>query len=153
MERNWSISSTQFPYQACQLGKLPEDIERHFQDILYVVRPLVTLIAVVSLVCNTLVIVTVKRFQRFRHPSQLILCSLAITDWILALHTLVRDVFLLSDPHMCLVRAFDKYGAYIGILCYLITLANLAMISRDRYLALSKPLWYCNHMTQSRALK
>ena len=153
MERNRSMNSTQFPYQACLLPKLPEEIEPHFQDIMYVVRPLAILIAVMSLVCNTLVLVIVKRFQHFRHPSHLILCSLAITDLILALHTIVREVFLLSDPQTCLEPTFEKYGAYIGILCYLATLANLAMISRDRYLALSKPLWYRNHMTRSRALK
>ena len=153
MGRNWSMNSTQFPYQACLLPKLPEEIERHFEDIMYVVRPLATLVAVMSLVCNTLVLFIVKRFQHFRHPSQLILCSLAITDLILAIHTLVREVLLLSDPHTCLKPAFEKYGAYIGILYYRATLANLAMISRDRYLALSKPLWYRNHMTRSRALK
>ena len=142
MERNWSMNSTQFPYQACLL-----------QDIMYVVRPLATLIAVMSLICNTLVLVIVKRFQHFRHPSQLILCSLAITDLIFPLNTFVREVFRLFDPHTCLEPAFEKHGMYIGILCYLATLANLAMISKDRYLALSKPLWYCNHMTRSRALK
>ena len=153
MGRNWSMNSTQFPYQACLLSKLPERIEPHFQAIMHVVRPLATMIAIMSLVCNTLVLVIVKRFQHFRQPSHLILCSLAITDLILALHTLVRDVILLSDPHTCLEPAFEKYGAHIGILCYLATLANLAMISRDRYLALGKPLWYHNHMTRSRALK
>ena len=153
MERNWSMNSTQFPYQACMLPKLPEEIEHHFQDIMYVVRPLATLVAVMSLACNTLVLVIVKRFQHFRHPSQLILCSLAITDLILAIHTLLREALLLSDPYTCLEPAFEEYGMNMNILCFLATLANLAMISRDRYLALSKPLWYRNHMTRSRALK
>ena len=154
MGRNWSMNSTaQFQYQACLLPKLPEEIERPLEDIMYVVHPLAALVAVMSLVCNTLVLFIVKRFQHFRHPSQLILCSLAFTDLIFALHTLVREALLLFDPHTCLEPAFEDYVMYIGILCYLATLANLAMISRDRYLALSKPLWYCNHMTRSRALK
>ena len=151
MVRNRSMNSTQFPYQACPLPSLPEEMERHFEDIMYVLRPLATLIAAMSLVCNTLVLIIVKRFQHFRHPSQLILCSLSITDLIFALHTLVREVLLISRT--CLEPVFKEYVMYTGILCYLATLANLAMISRDRHLALCKPLWYCNHMTRSRALK
>ena len=147
------MNSTQFPYRACPLPNLPEEMERYFEGIMYVLRPLATLIAAMSLVCNTLVLLIVKRFQHFRHPSLLILCSLSITDLIFALHTLVREVLLLSDPHTCLEPAFEEYVKYSGILCYLATLANLAMISRDRYLALCKPLWYCNQMTRSRALK
>ena len=151
MTTNESTNSTQFLYQTCPLPNLPKEMKRHFEDILYVVRPLATLIAAMFLVCNTLVLIIVKRFQHFRHPSLLILCSLSITDLIFALHTLVKEVLLIFRT--CLEPAFEEYVMYTGILCYLATLANLAMISRDRYLALSKPLWYCNHMTRSRAFK
>ena len=41
----------------------------------------------------------------------------------------------------------------IGGLCTLATLGNLAVISRDRYLAVRRPVWYRNHMTISRAFK
>ena len=41
----------------------------------------------------------------------------------------------------------------IFILCMLATLGTLAVISRDRYLAVTKPFWYRNHMTKSRAIK
>ena len=35
----------------------------------------------------------------------------------------------------------------------LATLGTLAVISRDRYLAVTKPFWYRNHVTKSRAIK
>ena len=38
-------------------------------------------------------------------------------------------------------------------LCFQATLGNLAVISRDRYLAVRSPWWYRNHMTKSRAFK
>ena len=40
----------------------------------------------------------------------------------------------------------------IAALCILSTLANLALISRDRYLAIRKPWWYRNNVTKSRAM-
>ena len=41
----------------------------------------------------------------------------------------------------------------IGGLCTLATLGNLAVISRDRYLAVRRPVWYRSHMTISRVFK
>ena len=41
----------------------------------------------------------------------------------------------------------------IVALCSLSTLGTLAVISRDRYLAVTKPWWYRNHVTKSRAIK
>lgn len=38
-------------------------------------------------------------------------------------------------------------------MCWVSTLGNLAIISRDRFLALSKPWWYRNHVTRSRVVK
>ena len=41
----------------------------------------------------------------------------------------------------------------ISGLCTLTTLGNLAVISRDRYLAVRRPVWYRNHMKISRSFK
>ena len=51
--------------------------------------------------------------------------------------------------------AYHMHPLYfaIGGLCTLATLGNLAVISRDRYLAVRRPVWYRNHMTISRAFK
>ena len=38
-------------------------------------------------------------------------------------------------------------------MCVLASLGNLALISRDRYLAVTKAWWYRNHVTKSRAVK
>ena len=100
----------------------------------------------------SLVVLTVARSQSLRQPSLLMLCSLSITDVIFAIHALVRDALIVSDPHFC-SEPFREVSTYLGILCYLATLSNLAVISRDRYLAVSKPSWYRNHMTRSRAFK
>ena len=116
------------------------------------VRPLGMLMAAMSFVCNTLVVLTVARSQSLRQPSLLMLCSLSITDVIFAIHALLRDALITTDPHFC-SEPFREEGTYLGILCYLATRSILTMISRDRYLAVSKPSWYRNHMTQSRAFK
>ena len=145
---NQSTNSSNFGYQTCLIPNLPADLQHKARDISnYIVVPFDTLLAVISFICNALVFVTVTRTKTLRHPSLLMLCSLSISDLIWTLFTLVRNSLTLIHPYMCLEGTLEK--ECFGILCYLATLSNLAMISRDRYLAMSRPMWYRNHVSRS----
>ena len=145
---NQSTNSSNFPYQRCLMPNLAADLQHQVRDISnYIVVPFDTLLGVMSLICNALVFVTITRTKSLRHPSLLMLCSLSISDLIWALHTVVKNCLTFLHPYMCLEESLEKM--YIGILCYLATLSNLAMVSRDRYLAMSRPMWYRNHVRRS----
>ena len=145
---NQSTNSSNFPYQTCLMPNLAADLQHQVRDISnYIVVPFDTLLGVMSLICNALVFVTITRTKSLRHPSLLMLCSLSISDLIWALFTVVRNSLTFLHPYMCLEESREK--ECFSILCYLATLSNLAMISRDRYLAMSRPLWYRNHVRRS----
>ena len=145
---NQSTNSSNFPYQRCLIPNLAADLQHQVRDISnYIVVPFDTLLGVMSLICNALVFVTVTRTKSLRHPSLLMLCSLSISDLIWALFTVVRNSLTFVHPYMCLEESLEK--TCFGILCYLATLSNLAMISRDRFLAMSRPTWYRNHVRRS----
>ena len=145
---NQSTNSSDFPYQRCLIPNLAADLQHQVRDISnYIVVPFDTLLGVMSLICNALVFVTITRTKSLRHPSLLMLCSLSISDLIWALFTVVRNSLTFLHPYMCLEESLEK--TCFGILCYLATLSNLAMISRDRYLAMSRPTWYRNHVRRS----
>ncbi|XP_078352360.1 adrenocorticotropic hormone receptor-like [Oculina patagonica] len=147
---NESINSSHFPYQACLMPNLPDDLQHQVRDISnYIVVPLDTLLAVMSFICNTLVFITVTRTKSLRHPSLLMLCSLSITDLIWALFTVIKNSLTLLHPHMC--RKIGSEEDCIGILCFLATLGNLAMVSNDRKQAMRRPEWYHSHASRSRA--
>ena len=147
---NESINSSLSPYKVCLIPNLLEDLQHQVRDISnYIVVPLDTLLAVMSFICNMLVFITITRTKSLRHPSLLMLCSLSISDLTWALFTLIKNSIHLLHPHMCPEEGNEKMS--IGILCYLATLSNLAMISRDRYLAMSRPAWYQSHVSRSRA--
>ncbi len=147
---NESINSSYFPYQACLLPNLPEDLNHQVRDINnYIVVPLDTLLAVMSFICNTLVFITITRTKSLRHPSLLMLCSLSITDLIWALFTVIKNCLTLLHQHMC--REIGSEENCIGILCLLATLCNLAMVSSDRKQAMRRPAWYHSHASRSRA--
>ena len=145
---NQSTNSSNFPYQNCLMPNLAADLQHQVRHISnYIVVPLDTLLGVMSLICNALVFVTITRTKSLRHPSLLMLCSLSISDLIWALFTVVRNSLTFVHPYMCLEESLEKTS--FSILCYLATLSNLAMISRDRYLAMSRATWYRNHVRRS----
>ena len=145
---------SRLPHEACLIPNLPEEIQHRLRDMTnYVVRPLYMLLAVMAFVCNALICITVARTKSLqRRPSLLMLCSLSVTDLIYALFSLYMGVKTALSEHMCLDSPDPKERA-INTLCILATLGTLAVISGDRYLAVTKPWWYRNHVNTSRAIK
>ena len=117
----------------------------------HIVRPVDLLLSFVSVVCNTLVFITVARTKSLQRPPFLMLCSLSATELTNSLFSIFVNIETLTHEHKCPNRSAEKTG--LAVLCSLATLAMLAVISRDRYLAVRKPLWYRNHATKSRAFK
>jgi len=110
------------------------------------------LLAVMAFVCNGLICVTVARTKSLQRPSLLMLCSLSVTDLIYALFSLYMGVKTVQSEHTCLGKAGAEERA-MNVLISLATLGTLAVISRDRYLAVTKPWWYRSHVNTSRAIK
>ena len=146
-------NSSQFPYQACLLPNLPQHTQDQMRDITnYVVYPLNLVVAVMSFVCNGLVVYTVVRTKSLHQPPLLMLCSLALTDIIFSQYSVFRYIEILTHKYMCPESPSPEKGG-LSALCLQATLGNLAIISRDRYLAVRKPWWYRTHVTKSRAMK
>ena len=145
-------SSQQFPYEACLFADLPTDVQHQILNISnYVFRPLSFILAFLSLVCNTLVIIALTRTRSLQYPVMVMMCSLAFTDVIFSLYSLYRYIEIFTHEHIC-PNSHPLHSA-ISALCTQATLGNLAVISRDRHVATRSPLWYRNHVTKSRAFK
>ena len=80
------------------------------------------------------------------------LCSLSVTDLIYSQFPLYVNTKTVLMEHLCLAN-LGYIDINIYTLCTGATLGTLAVISRDRYLAVTKPFWYGNHVTESRAIK
>ena len=150
---NNSTSSIHLPYEVCLIPNLHEEIQLQVREITnYVVRPLNMLVALLSIVLNAFVIITVGRIRSLQHPSLIMLCSLGITDIIQASYSFSGNIEAFSHKHMSPSGNFAERNIF-PILFQSATLGNLAIISGDRYLAVIKLWWYRNHMTRSRAIK
>ena len=147
-------NSSQLPYQACLMTIFTdEETQLQARDITnFVVIPVNILVTFMSLVCNGFAVITVARTKSLHQPPLLMLSSLAITDVLFTIYTLYRYIEILAHEHKCPAPESAEKAA-LSPLCLLATLGNLAIISRDRYLAVRKPCWYRIHVTKSRAFR
>ena len=90
----------------------------------------------------------IKPSERFSSFS-LLLCS----SWVCWRPGWRVKTYLILIFCSCFTELSGKYSRGFSLLCWVSTLGNLAIISRDRFLALSKPWWYRNHVTRSRVVK
>ena len=149
-------NSEQQLYHTCLIPYFPEEVQHQVRDFSnYIVRPLGIILAVMSFACNSLVIFTVTRTRSLQKPSALMKSSLAVTDLIYSPYSLLKNVTeMFANEFMCPVEmdpGITEYG--FGIVCNIATLGTLAIISRDRHLAVREPHLYQIYMTKSRAIK
>lgn len=144
-------NSSQLPYQACLIIVLSEEIQLPVRDFAnHVVLPVNVLLIVMATLCNGFVLIAVARTKSLQRPSQIMLCNLAITDLLYSLYYFLKYLEIFGDEQLCPKKSWDKISIF-SPLCFLATLGTLAIISRDRRLALKKPYWYRTHVTKSRA--
>lgn len=144
--------SSSTPYLACLLPDVSMEIQEKLRNITNsVFLPISLALAVLSFLSNCLLLVAVARMKARLHPSMVLLCSLSVSDLMWAAVCLYRGTRVAIHVHRCPPSGDGEI--YLSILCIFLTLSNLAVISKDRHRAVSKPRWYLNHMTKTRALK
>ncbi len=149
---NETIHSGSLSYQRCLIPDIPQNVQHTVRDVTnFIVIPLNMLVAFLSLIGNSLVLAAVVRTRSLQHPSLLLLCSLSITDLFWALFSIIRDTVRFSRDDLC--PGDSKEEPWFASLCIMATIGNLAIISIDRLLAVSKPWWYRNNVKRSRVIK
>lgn len=142
------------PYLVCSVPGISMGIQQKLQFIhSYFLCPLSLTIAACSFLGNLLIIVAVMRLRASAHPSLIYFCSLAVSDLIWTSVQFYRCSADYFGIYHCSLRKLVHLFGSIGTLSFCGTLSNLVIISRDRFRAISRPLWYRSHMTQSRALR
>ncbi|XP_034418229.1 trace amine-associated receptor 13c-like [Cyclopterus lumpus] len=109
---------------------------------------LLSSISLLTVTLNLLVIISIFHFRQLHTPTNLLLLSLAVSDFFVGFLMLFHMVFIdgcwfLGDL-MCIMH---------NVLSYIITSASvgtMVLISVDRYMAICEPLHYPNKVTQKR---
>ena len=146
------MSRESHPYQQCLFPSISQAVQHTLRDFTnFAIIPIDFLLAIMSLVGNLLVLTAVVRTRSLQHPTILLMCNLSVTDLLWAVFTIVRNVMRVTHDHFC-PEQIGLEPVFV-VLCVMSILGNLAIISRDRHLAVTKPWWYRCHLTRSSVVK
>ena len=150
---NQTLSSGKLQNQRCLIAGIPEHAQHTLRDVTnLVVLPLDTLLALLSVTCNSLIFLAVQRQRSIQRPSMLFLCSLSISDVLWATMSAINNAKFFIFKNLC-PKELIEVEVFVASLCFYSTLGSLAVISYDRLLAVSNPWRYRSHATRSLAIK
>uniref|UniRef100_A0A3B4A8W4 G-protein coupled receptors family 1 profile domain-containing protein n=1 Tax=Periophthalmus magnuspinnatus TaxID=409849 RepID=A0A3B4A8W4_9GOBI len=110
---------------------------------------LLSLISLLTVTMNLLVIISIAHFRQLHSPTNLLILSLAVSDFLVGL--------LLIPVEILLTEACWIVGSTLCALYYMTdfticssSIGNIVLISIDRYLAICDPLHYNTKVTVNR---
>ena len=114
-----NTSTGDLPYQRCLVPNITKDA----QHILYYfttlfILPLDTLLALLSIMCNSVIVVAVLRTRSLQRPSFLLLCSLSMTDVLWATHSLYKNTVFFTVKDSCPKELRGKMDEVAVMLCF-----------------------------------
>ncbi|XP_014460270.2 trace amine-associated receptor 4-like [Alligator mississippiensis] len=96
---------------------------------------------------NMFVIISISHFKQLHSPTNLLICSMATTDFLLS--TLVMPYSMVRSVESCWYfgEVFCKLHTCCDIMLCTTSIFHLCFISVDRYYAVSDPLHYVTKIT------
>ncbi|XP_026781681.3 trace amine-associated receptor 13c-like [Pangasianodon hypophthalmus] len=123
--------------------------ERSVSPAVYILLYVCSAAVVLLTVCgNLLVIISVFHFKQLHTPTNMLVLSLAVSDFLFG--ALVMPSILIWTIESCWIfgKVFCISFWLIGGFLIIISIYNIALISVDRYLALSNPFLYTNTISR-----
>ncbi|XP_026223319.1 trace amine-associated receptor 13c-like [Anabas testudineus] len=114
--------------------------------LIYTLLPFLSLLTV-SL--NLLVIISISHFRQLHTSTNLLLLSLAVSDFFVGL-LMVPFQILLSEPCWLLGDLACILSSFLPVITVPATAVNMVLISVDRYVAVCDPLRYSTKITPKR---
>uniref|UniRef100_A0A3B3C1W3 Trace amine-associated receptor 13c-like n=1 Tax=Oryzias melastigma TaxID=30732 RepID=A0A3B3C1W3_ORYME len=106
-------------------------------------------ICLTTMTLNLLVIISVSHFRQLHTPTNLLILSLAVSDFSVGLLVVFQILFL--DGCWYLGDLLCVFYYVLDIVVTSSSVGNMVLISVDRYVAICHPLHYASKVTLSRA--
>ncbi|XP_075960725.1 trace amine-associated receptor 13c-like [Anarhichas minor] len=109
---------------------------------------LLSSISLLTVTLNLLVIISISHFKQLHTPTNLLLLSLAVSDFfvgfLMCFQIVLIDGCWSFGDLMCILYQ------YLGYIITAASVGTMVLISVDRYVAICEPLHYPNKVTQKR---
>ncbi|XP_022597006.1 trace amine-associated receptor 13c-like [Seriola dumerili] len=121
----------------------------HSHSEAMLIYSLLSFITLLTVFLNLLVIISISHFRQLHTTTNLLLLSLAVTDFLVGLLQMPAEILLFRG---CWILG-DFICAVIYFIAYLIlsvSVGNMVLISIDRYMAICDPMFYSTKVTLRR---
>ncbi|XP_038579478.1 trace amine-associated receptor 13c-like [Micropterus salmoides] len=114
--------------------------------LIYIVMSSISLLTVAL---NLLVIISISHFRQLHTPTNLLLLSLAVSDFLVGLLVMPCQI-LLTEPCWLLGDLVCVLYYFINFITICASMVSMVLISVDRYVAICYPLHYPTKITAKR---
>ncbi|XP_026222773.2 trace amine-associated receptor 9-like [Anabas testudineus] len=106
-------------------------------------------ISLLTVFLNLLVIISISHFRQLHTPTNLLVLSLAVSDFLVGLLVMPFQIFL-AEPCWLLGDLVCVLYYFIPFITMCASVVNMVLISVDRYVAICDPLHYPIKVTHKR---
>ncbi|XP_059198334.1 trace amine-associated receptor 13c-like [Centropristis striata] len=117
----------------------------HFDTVL--IYLLLAFIALLTAALNLLVIISISHFRQLHTPTNLLLLSLAVSDFLVGLFGIPVEILMKQTCWMLGDLMCSLYSLF-PVIIISASVGNMVLISVDRYVAICDPLHYPTKVTQ-----
>ncbi|XP_068602689.1 trace amine-associated receptor 13c-like [Brachionichthys hirsutus] len=110
---------------------------------------LLSCISVLTVILNLLVIISISHFKQLHTPTNLLLLSLAVSDFLVGLLLMPIRILHIGGCWFW-GRLFCGLSGYVSFILTSTSVGNMVLISVDRYLAICDPFCYSSKVTVKR---
>ncbi|XP_054643766.1 trace amine-associated receptor 13c-like [Dunckerocampus dactyliophorus] len=120
----------------------------HWSDGVFL-SVLLGIISIFTVVLNLLVIISISHFRQVHTPTNLLLLSLAVSDFLVGLLVWPGEIYMRTSC-WTLGDVFSFLWFYMTVTLTSASVGNMVLISADRYVAICDPLHYNTKVTVRR---
>ncbi|XP_060769068.1 trace amine-associated receptor 13c-like [Neoarius graeffei] len=122
--------------------------ERSLSPVVYIFLYVCSAAVVLLTVCgNLLVIISVFHFKQLHTPTNTLVFSLAVSDFFIGAFVMPPMLIWIIESCWIFGGGVCLYLLLISGFLTIVSVYNIALIAVDRYLALSNPFLYMNHVS------
>ncbi|XP_026874791.2 5-hydroxytryptamine receptor 1E isoform X1 [Electrophorus electricus] len=109
------------------------------------------LLTLLTAIVNAAVITAICTTKKLHLPANYLICSLAVTDFLVAILVMPLSILYIAMETWCLGRVVCEVWLSVDMTCCTCSILHLCVIALDRYWAITKAIEYARKRTARRA--